>query len=782
MLNVRDLAAADALENHEISALIKILGMSFDRSYANVAAKDRGLRYGRVLIMADQDVDGSHIKGLIINMFHKFWPELLKCTDGDTSFVQSFITPLVKARKGKVVKEFFNVAEFDSWQNSNSSPDGVSDGESKGKWHIKYYKGLGTSTAEEGKQYFGAFEKHRRSFVWQDATDDATISMAFAKDKANERKEWLLQAAADSAIKASAPSNATIAPLTTALTYKQFIDTELVEFSRADLLRSIPSVLDGLKPSQRKVLFACFKRTRASAGVGGTDLSWLDGPIDSDEANDVKALAEDNRSEVKVSQLAGYVAEHTAYHHGEASLLATIVNMAQDFVGTNNIPLLSPLGQFGTRLQGGKDAASARYIFTKLAPIARHIYPSADDALLKQREDDGMLVEPIVFLPIIPMVLVNGAQGIGTGWSTFVPPHHPLDVVDGLSRAIASNADTAPTANIKPWWRSFTGTSTFAAEGVVTRGKATWISEADGTNNSKKRKRKTADADVGAAGTRFIRISELPIGRWTDDYKGYLLGLVEKGLVDEVKEYHTESTVDFVLQLTLQGMQEADKHPDSLESFLKLSTAISLRNMHLFSEKGSIQKYPSAASILQAFVPARRELYAARLHRLSVQLSFELLKQQSRLRFLEEVNTGKLRLQDHSRTELLQMLASSNFPAFDTSALCTAPSTPPIATKYTTQLINWEALRHGKITMKSSEKAPENLSIETALASTGFDYLLNTPLVRLTNDSMTKTKAAVEHLSTRQKQLSQLSASDLWVRDLKTLRGILEADPTYNRA
>lgn len=93
-------------------------------------------------------------------------------------------------------------------------------------------------------------------------------------------------------------------------------------------------MMDGLKPGQRKVMFTCFKR------------------------NDKK--------EVKVAQLGASVAERSAYHHGEMSLMATIINLAQNFVGSNNINLLQPIGQFGTRLQGGKDAASPRYIFTKL--------------------------------------------------------------------------------------------------------------------------------------------------------------------------------------------------------------------------------------------------------------------------------------------------------------------------------------------------------------------------------------------------------------------------------
>lgn len=72
----------------------------------------------------------------------------------------------------------------------------------------------------------------------------------------------------------------------------------------------------------------------------------------------------------------------------------TIVNMAQDYVGSNNINLLLPIGQFGTRLMGGKEGASPRYIFTSLNRMARAIFNEADDALLEKTEEEGMKIEP----------------------------------------------------------------------------------------------------------------------------------------------------------------------------------------------------------------------------------------------------------------------------------------------------------------------------------------------------------------------------------------------------
>ena len=231
---------------------------------------------------------------------------------------------------------------------------------------------------------------------------------------ADQRKEWLRAYDPEAYVDHSSDS----------LDYSTFIDKELIHFSNADNVRSIPSAVDGLKPGQRKILFACFKRGKSMI-----------------------------KNEIKVAQLAGYVAEHSAYHHGETSLAGTIVGMAQTFVGSNNIALLHPAGQFGTRLLGGKDAASPRYIFTKLPVLTRLIFHPADDALLEYQEDDGQAIEPKHYVPILPMVLVNGAEGIGTGWSSSVPNYNPREIVANLRRLMADE----PQQPMHPWYRGYTG-------------------------------------------------------------------------------------------------------------------------------------------------------------------------------------------------------------------------------------------------------------------------------------------------------------------------------------
>jgi DNA topoisomerase-2 len=376
-LNVREAAQAQVVKNEEIKNLVDIMGLKFGTVYNEQNIKT--LRYGHLMIMADQDHDGSHIKGLVINILHFYWPGLLNIP----GFLQQFITPIVKAIKGNRSLTFFTLPEYETWK-ANTKNEG------KG-YKIKYYKGLGTSTAVEAKDYFsnlqrhevhfGAIEEDKSEIKQEDTADEENldfeqpvpmqvvsgsdlIDMVFSKNRVEDRKQWLNKLEKGTYLDYSEARGDSVK-------YSDFVNKEFILFSQADNQRSIPHIMDGFKPSQRKVLFSCFKRKL--------------------------------KAEIKVAQLAGYISEHSAYHHGEASLTGTIIGMAQNFVGSNNVNLLTPSGQFGTRRMGGKDSASPRYVFTKLENIARKIFHPDDDLLLNYLNDDGLSIEPDFYMPVIPM-------------------------------------------------------------------------------------------------------------------------------------------------------------------------------------------------------------------------------------------------------------------------------------------------------------------------------------------------------------------------------------------
>ena len=288
------------------------------------------------------------------------------------------------------------------------------------------------------------------------------MDLAFNKHKADDRKDWLRQYNREEIIDSKE----------TETSYESFVNKDLIHFSIYDVERSIPNLMDGLKTSQRKILFSCFKRNLVR--------------------------------EIRVAQLSGYVSENAAYHHGEESLNQAIIGMAQDYVSSNNINLLQPNGQFGTRLQGGKDSASPRYIHTCLSPWTNNVYSRDDQPVLDYLDDDGTPVEPTYYAPVVPMVLINGCQGIGTGFSTTVPCFHPLHVAD-LIEAKINGMDTVYTEKLDtltPWYRGFRGR-------IIPLG-------------SKPYKQFMTFGVYRLVNYKTIQIDELPIGMWTEDYKEFL--------------------------------------------------------------------------------------------------------------------------------------------------------------------------------------------------------------------------------------------------------------------
>ena len=568
LLNVRDASVSSISNNAELVALKQILGLQAGKTYKDASS----LRYGKVMIMTDADVDGSHISGLIMNFFHASFPSLLLIP----GFLKKFITPIVVASHGKESKEFFSLPDYEDWKKTVDSS----------KWKIKYFKGLGTSTAENARAYFKNLKNLSKTFEWSD-TSSELIDRSFNKSRADERKTWILDFEAGKQI----DQTKEIIPI------HDFVDKELILFSRYDVERSIPSAIDGLKPSQRKVLYAAFKRNMTT--------------------------------DTKVAQFSGYVAEKSAYHHGEVSLQGTIVGMAQDFVGSNNMNFLVPSGQFGSRLMGGKDSASARYIFTRLSPETRKVFPSVDDNLLKYLDDDGDQIEPEFYVPTIPTLLVNGSSGIGTGFSTDIPSYSPKDIISNIKRLINDKEPKQMT----PWYRGFKGAVEETSPGVyVSKG-------------------------VYAISGKTVTISELPVGTWTNNYKEFLEGLLEKKILSDFREKHTEENVLF--ELDFVGVPDV--------SSLKLETTIRTSNMHAFDAKGKIKKYDSPLDILRDWFDVRKRFYIKRKKFLLSDLTTRSIIAENKSRFITMINNGELIVNKKSEPVLVAELKALKFYKVDNS-------------------------------------------------------------------------------------------------------------------
>jgi DNA topoisomerase-2 len=518
------------------------------------------------------------------------------------------------------------------------------------------------------------------------------IDMAFSKGRVEDRKTWLHNLEKDTYLNYSEAQEEGVK-------YSDFINKELILFSQADNQRSIPHLMDGFKPSQRKVLFSCIKKK----------LTYT-------------------KPEMKVAQLAGYIGEHSAYHHGEASLHGAIVNMAQSFCGSNNVNLLTPSGQFGTRRMGGKDSASPRYIFTKLEKVARTIFHPDDDAILTYLSDDGMSIEPEFYMPVMPLVLVNGSEGIGTGWSSNVPNFCPRAIIANLRRLIA---DEEPEKMV-PHYYGFTGeviAETGKREGsYVVRGR---IERKDDT-------------------TLFI--SELPIKKWTQDYKVFLEtmanndGKTEPDIKD-FQENHTDTTISFTITATKEKIDAFEKEKNGLYGKFKLTGSLSTSNMTLFDKEGRITRYEKPEDILAAFYDLRLDYYSRRKELLLKNLKWDQKMLSNKARFIEEVCSGELVVSNRKRTDILTDLQERGYDLLQ---------------KEDPNMID-----------EDSDEETDDTTTDAELAK-GYEYLLGMKIWSLTFEKAEELRAKFAEKTQEVAELEETSPSQIWLNDLDAIEEALD--------
>lgn len=662
LLNVRDASIDQISKNAEIQNIKNFLGLQHKKVYTDT----HGLRYGHLMIMTDQDHDGSHIKGLLINFLQVQFPSLLKIP----KFLVEFITPIVKVFKGDPKnpsrsRAFYTMPEYETWKEAHRDERG---------WEAKYYKGLGTSTNEDAQEYFNDIDKHHKEFDVMKEEEIPLIELAFSKKKADERKEWLRQFKPGTFLDHD----------TKTISYTDFVNKELILFSMADNVRSIPSVIDGLKPGQRKVMYGCFKRNL--------------------------------KKDMRVVELAGIVGGLTAYHHGDVSLHQTIVGLAQSFVGSNNVNLLEPSGQFGTRNQGGSDAASARYIFTRLSPFARKLFNQADEPLLRYNTDEDKKLEPEVYAPVVPMILVNGADGIGTGWSSSIPNYSPEDIVENLRRRMEGE-EWKP---MRPWFRGFKGE---VKETAPDRYQFSGL--------------------IQQTGASEVEITELPVRTWTQDFKDKLEDIIKAektpSFVKDYKDYNTHDTVHFIIQMDEKHMTAAME--EGLIEKFKLTKTVATSNLVAFDPEGRITKYANVEAIMDEFYSYRLQMYAKRKEWLLQDMEKHLRRLTSQARFIQMIIDHKLNISKKKKAVLVAELQKLGFDAF-----------PKVR----------EVAKENEILPEAEEDESE----QDLGDASAFDYLLSMPLWSLTQERVEKLLKQIGEKEEEVDALMKLSKEDLWRKDL----------------
>lgn len=724
VMNVKDQQSGKIASNEEITHIKKALGLEQGKDYKDLSS----LRYESIMILTDQDHDGSHIKGLIINLFQSLFPSLYK----HEGFIKSMLTPIIKAKHSNgTVMSFYNISDFKNWK---EKLDSSSSNGSRG-WTFKYYKGLGTSTDEEAKEYF--HHPKITKYIYTGKDSDNAINLAFDKKLSDDRKKWLMRYDPDCVLDYVDMN----------VPYEEFVHKDLIHFSNRDLERSIIHIMDGCKESIRKIIYACMKRKLYN-------------------------------KEIKVAQLAAYVAEVSEYHHGEVSLQEAIIGMAQVFVGSGNISLLDPRGQFGSRLQGGKDASQPRYIFTVLTNLFRLIFreEDIDPEIIKYKKDEGREIEPTYYIPTVPLSAINGGIGIGTGFSCTIPCHNPVDIVAMLkiiisalnkntpnivtktelkeAIAIIKDEKTLKLSNIKPWYLGFTGTIEKNGENsFLSKGVYRWVDDTT------------------------VEITELPIGTWTNDYKEFLSDLIIQGskVLKDYENHYTSKTVKFILKLYPDVRNGIES---SFETMFKLSSSknMSLNNLHMFGQDGAIKKYESISEVIREWACTRIEKY---LDRKNVQLkrmenSFVMIS--AKVKFIQEVIEGTIKLLGKRMQEVVTQLTDKNYPTATTKV------SNNDSTYNTENIANTDSAdnRNGGTTSDNDN--------ETEIEPPSYTYLTRMPIHTLTLEKKQELEKEAHELQMKIQALKAKPIQKIWEDELdefafgwEQYKQVVEAELEANR-
>jgi DNA topoisomerase-2 len=677
-INVQKASNREISANEEVKALKQVLGLVQGTVYKDTSE----LRYGKVIIMTDQDDDGFHIRGLLLNFFWHLWPSLMelgKVEASDQYFLGSFTTMVVKAEWGKNMKMFYSNPEFRQWYDE--------EGHKIKGLKIKYYKGLGTHKPGEEQHYLDDQKILRYT---TDGEDDKYMALGFDKPTA-VRKDWITK---DMVKPGEMKIEEYDQPITIdgPISLAQFVREQLIIYHRMALRRAIPNIYDGAKEGQRKALYGIMTDPDAKRGA------------------------------VNLENLVGSIKNTTGYHHGAVSLEDTVKKMAQGFVGSNNIPLLVNEGQFGSREVGGKNAAAARYIATKLEDITKTIFHPDDEPILERSVEDGKEVEYKYYMPILPIILVNGAIGIASGFSCEIPSYNPDDIVRKIEGWLDGDSLTDQISDpLMPWYRGYTGT----IELLKSTGKGKYEPWEESDEKPPVAWKSTGILEQGKGGWWHIR--ELPIGMWTEKMKGHLeylsTGTPPEGSKKKKKGDRHLLTVNWkgtpnTIHWDIKPTKDFIPDIDVAGNFKCLQATNRLTNIYVIDENDYPRKYSRPEELLQDFCTTRLEYYDKRRDYWLDYWGAELAKETSRHKFVKAVVDKKLNMYQED-----------------------------------------DALEGAMIKLGLKK-------IEDSKGNETFDYLLSMQMRSMTVKRLEEIKKEVEKIKVRLSTLEAKTSKDLWREDL----------------
>jgi DNA topoisomerase-2 len=597
------------LQNNErLTSVVKVLGLDYDKTYAMTPAGDAEfatLRYAKTTAAVDQDDDGKgNILGLWINFVVLFWPALAK-----RGFITRFSTPIIRAypkNKRSFVEEFESLATFDAWV---AEKFGGHEEKVLSKFALKYYKGLGSHRKNEVPHMFREFEK--RLCIYQ-LDDDAQSKLEtyFGTNTAPRKHEL---------------STPVTRPETIAqnIDITEQLDRDLKAYQRDNIMRKLPHLMDGSVPSRRKVIFTA------------------------------RSVFANTNAEMKVNAFVNETSKTTHYHHGETSLAGTVTKMAQDFPGARHLPFLRPQGQFGTRSNGGKDAASPRYTFTQLTKrLCFAMFPREDDCLLKYTFDDGVRCEPEYYCPIVPLSILEHMEIPATGWKVKLWARDFTQVIANVRGLISGELTAAKP--MSPWMAHNKGTLRKCGTRLYSVG--VYVYDED---------------------KKEILVTELPLGKYSAGFIGDPSSKNPRHLCnkapfsDPPEDMTNDDSVNITFSLTSTGWDEISEHGnesfDCVEDFMNLTTSLD-SNINMISIDGSVQEFKKYEDVINAWYPERKEMYADRIDRQIILAELHITFLQNVIKFTKNHQKYKITSKT-TLDQVMKILAKHKFDRFNAALL-----------------------------------------------------------------------------------------------------------------
>ena len=566
-LNVLKASDESIEKNPELIEISRRLGLNSELDYT-IEKNIKTLRYGKLVIMADADLDGHHIKTIILAFFYRFYPSLLKVR----GFVVDRMTPYIRATKGNKLMKFFYEAQFEHWKKSlNNNIKG---------WSIRYLKGLGQSLREDIED--DQKDCHVVKLIYdKNAPIKIEMAMTGGEDAVALRKKWMLEWDPNNfgGIKHNK------------LPISEFIDYFLRSYSFSTLSRNMPSMIDGLTNVARKILFGAFH-------------AW--------------GRKCTSKKLIKVSNFGGEVGTLTAYHHGDA-IQHSVINAGQEFPGSNNLPILKGKGRFGSMEKGGKHAAEPRYLEVNASSLLPLIFHPDDDSLLIEVVSEGQKIEPQYYIPIIPMSMVNGVNSVSTGWRSYIPNYHPLEIID----AYLSRLDGNKFVELLPWYRDYEGEiyledsdtddiRTFVSRGIIE----------EATENS-------------------YTVTCLPVGVWNNSYKKFLMKKVFREEIKSYKSMCTATKTFFKVKNFNVTDEGGNIRPLTIDD-VNITRRERLSNITLVGMNGFPIEYSSIVEVMEDFYNHRLPLYKKRQNNIISSLKKDLCMNINRMKYITACIDGTL--------------------------------------------------------------------------------------------------------------------------------------------